>query len=274
MLTVLEWIKTDAVCEAAEAYHARQELSCSKLKDCIDSPEWFYLRHIAKTESGSSSSSMDFGTAIHEDLLLEAFIKGYKIIPPEVLAKNHAKSGNAWKEFKAANAGIILLKIEEAQALDAVTQAVLQHPVAMELLTNAPGDVSELSLLSDVQIPGNDHVWKIKSRLDKLKASGIVVDLKTIADMDMMKKRPYEHRWGLQSYLYRAAANCYLERDDIEVRFVVVETKAPRRVRVWAPSQETLCYAEELACKTLQDIAGRTLLNDWNAKDWLKIQEF
>lgn len=268
----INWLQSMAVCESSEVYHARDLLSCSKIKDFMASPELFHRKHIAKLDPPWSSSSMDLGTTIHEELLLDAMTKGYEIIPAEVLSKSGAKSGNAWKEYKDANRGKILLKLEEAEALDKIVGLVLSHPLAAELLKAEPGDIPELTLLSGVVC--GEAEFCIKSRLDKLKGSGVVADIKTIASLDLMKYRPYDHGWDVQSYLYAEAAKLHLELSNVEVRFVVVETKSPYRVRIWAPSAQTMALAEEKVSRALRQIAERTASQNWHSDNWLEIQEF
>jgi hypothetical protein len=208
---------------------------------------------------------MEMGTAIHEELLLESWLHSYVEIPASVLSSSGSKAGNAWKEFKAANAGRVLLKSAEIDSLLTVMAAIGEHELASSLLEPQEGDFSEITIAAEapILITTEDGVEEstlpVRSRLDFLSPKrGRIVDLKTAGDMSdrAMRYKAVDAGWPIQAQFYRKMCHA-LFGQWFDVDFVVAETKEPYRVEVWTPSAETLEQANAEIENALQEISSR-----------------
>ena len=240
----LQWGPVDFTFEPSEDYHRRSGLSASMLKDLNRAPELFYRKHVSRECAEKPTDSMEFGTVIHEDTLVNAVQRGWQVIPESVLSKSGARAGTAWKEFQAANAGKILLKEKDVRRLQNCVAAIQNNPTAWELITEGGlGDglpnqmAAEISLSGSVgwiDEDGEPHVTEARGRLDYLKPKAIV-DLKSTNDLDVTRfarKARFDFGYDIQGGMYRRLA---YQLDEVwrDVFFVVVETSEPFRCDVF-----------------------------------------
>ena len=119
-----------------EEYHARREWSHSQIEDLYTSPPLFHGRHITGEYPRKASSDFDAGTVAH--MLLTSPAEQSElvaIIPRKVLASNGARSGNAWKEWRAEQGGKICMKPAEFEPVRQMIRNVHADPIAADLLS-------------------------------------------------------------------------------------------------------------------------------------------
>lgn len=249
--------------EPHEAYHSRGGQSASKIKDFIESPRGYFRKHYLGLKD-KPTATMDFGTAVHEDVLLEACERSYLEIPPEVLTKDGKKSGNAWKAYQEENKGRLLLKAKEIDSINRMLFAMKAHPLASTLLKDMESALKEITITAmysvlDVLPDGQCVADKIeiRSRLDYVgtNATRRILDLKTTGDLSprAMRYKPYDAGWDIQGETYRCMYHA-LTGEWLDVDFLVVENCEPYRVEVWTPNADTLGKANTVIASSIQEI--------------------
>ena len=265
------WTNANVHLESAIAYHSRAgETSASQTKDYIASPRGYFRSHYLGSKK-QTTTAMEFGSVVHEEALLDAIERSYLIIPKDVLSKAGAKNGKAWDEYKAANAGRLLLKESEVDTMRCMLDAVKSHPLGRGLFEDQFA-YKELTITAESTVVGQEYsglanvVWPVRGRLDYVIPSRIK-DLKTTGDLSPrgMQYRPFDLGWDVSAEYYRRLWHA-LTGDWVGVDFVVVETKEPFRVEVWSPRAETLRIAGEKI-----DAAHQGMFSDW--KDFTETQD-
>lgn len=264
----LQWSDVAVAVESAEEYHARDGISTSKLKELTKSPEMFW-----RQESGQyakeATDTMDFGSAVHEDALLEAAERSWLLIPASALTKDGKRSGNAWKAFKEAYPGRLLLKETQAQSLRNCLQAIEDNPLARQLVMDAKPNAAvrkELTVTATVSMMHPDgtllsaeHRW----RLDYLRP-GVVVDLKTTGDADpeSWPYRAVDQNYPMQAASYRHAA-WLLDGVVRDVYFVVVENKEPFRCDVYETTERRFDEGRAKWESAIREYLTRSYEGNW-----------
>lgn len=244
-----------------EEYHASGGVSNSQLKIFIEDPREYYYQFLSGEYVRESKACFDFGQAVHDVVLLgdKANIVG---IPSSVLASNGAKSGNAWKEFAADNAGKLLLKEHEYLAVLQCADAVLSDKAAAKLLCN-DGPAEHMFSYYDETLE-----LTLRCKVDKLAmfmGGNIVVDLKTTATGTTAGKFANQianYGYHLQAYFYgKVLSACGIDTNSFV--FVAVSTTKPHTVDCYTLSDEFLQLAQVTVENALLDLAERTQANDW-----------
>lgn len=274
----LTWSDVAVEFESAEAYHARPGISTSRLKRLIESPEAFDLEFNRGVPLRKTTDPMDFGSALHEDLLLEAVERSWLVIPAEVLAKpkkageDGARIGKAWEQFKADNPGRLLIKAGDVARLDGCLAGVRANPRANDLLFGGRDGVSkayrvrtEVTITATVSFvyQGTLLSETFRGRLDYLRPQ-IVVDLKSTQDADI-ERWPYIARdlgYDMQAAAYQILAGL-LDGVARSVQFVVVETRPPYRCDVWEAKPRTLDEGRMKLERGIQDYLIRKHEGNW-----------
>lgn len=213
-------------------YHARPELSSTEARLILDSPAKYRWKK-DHPPLVAPSKKFDIGSAVHSKVLGVGY--DAVVIPTELLASNGAISTKAAKEFveQARTDGLIPLKAEEFEPIDAAAESVLAHPAARALLTQ-PG-TGEVSVFSTS--PEGVHV---RARFDFLPdeftlgaPSRVAVDLKTARDAspDGFTRAIADHGYDVQRAWYVDALK-WETGEDAELVFVAVEKEPPYLVAV------------------------------------------
>jgi len=253
--------------EHIDSYHRREEISASMVKDLLSSPEEFHWNHILKRRK-ESTAAMDFGTAVHEDQLLAVWDQSYKVIPKEVLSSNGARRGAAWLAYQRENEGSILLKEDQISNLKYIREAILNNPVAVQLLSRRSESLTEISITAEAPLQDGSY-QKVRGRVDMLTPDSII-DFKTIADMGerTCNYRPYDHKWDVQAVMYQLLVQSVRGGELPPVYFLVVETSAPFRCEVFKPTESTLAGAALLLQDAIEEIIERTKSGNWHRDGW------
>jgi len=213
-----------------EKYHADTAISKSVLFEFYEAvtPLHFVKR---KPKTGDQ---FNMGTMVHSAILEPDDYQETIAVPPkDVLAKNGARSGNAWKEWKSEqdNAGKIVLTPDQKSNLDHVVENVFNNPKnieAMELLTSG---VSEVSFFWESE---SGHM--AKCRPDHLPGNKIITDLKTTelqAGAHLFRKLFSDKKYIWSDIWTCRGVSAATNEFHFDYRFVVVEVNEPWEVIVY-----------------------------------------
>lgn len=212
-------------------YHApTDELSSTGAKLILESPAKY--KHQVIDGNRVHRDSFDLGTAVHTKVL--GVGSRFITYPEEHLTKSGFVSTKAETVVWAAEqraAGKIILTPVEAVVVDAMSEAVLAHPLA-RMLFERPGK-AEASVFDEYL------GVKRRGRFDYLPdGGGIAVDLKTTVDASSSGFARSAARYGY--HIQRGHYLSILKRlgRDMDMLFVAVEKTAPYLVQVHQLSPE------------------------------------
>jgi hypothetical protein len=242
----------------SEEYEKTMALSQSAIKDAkLEGWQYFYRRHIERSLPFVPSRSMELGTALHLALLEPmTFREKVLAIPQEVLASNGAKSGSAWKQFQAENAGRILLKSDEYCDLAEAVNAVMRHPAAGPLIA-AKGIVEK-----PIEFRWNGT--RCKSILDKVIPGTAIVDVKSTCVVQPRKfqRQAEDLLYDVQARFYRdGVIEAYAE--SLPFVFIAVEIEPPYRVRAYQVPDDWYMSGFTIINEIVQEYERRIAENDW-----------
>ena len=213
-------------------YHADPveggSLSSTGAKAILRSPAHYKWQQ----ENDVFKATFDLGHAVHSMVLGVGL--GIVEIPEEMLASNGAASTKEAKEFivQARGSGKVPLKTDVYTECKAITESVLFHPLARELLETS--GASEQSLFAEDKESGVMLRARIDRLTDQTPAPTTIIDLKTAASADPRDfgRSAAEFGYDIQAEFYQHVLK--LARGDWETnfRFIVVEKSAPYLVSV------------------------------------------
>lgn len=224
-----------------QEYRDSARLNASGLKELYRSPAHYkyWLENPPET-----TPAMEFGKAVHMSILEPTmFAEKYMCLNDAEIVSNigggNPRATNKYKDWKANllldNPGKIMLKDDDfMRALD-ITVAVRAHKIAGKLLAE-PGEAEK-----SIEWEYPNWGTPMKSRLDKLTDSGIIVDVKTCQDA-----RPTAFSRDIWNYLYHIQAGCYVQAVEettgeiCKYIFVVVEKDPPFGVAVYNLAEATI----------------------------------
>ena len=216
-----------------EEYHAADGVSKSDLVMVRRSPAHYFAAKLAPNRSPSEDTpAMALGTATH-----------YAIFEPDEFMRRYAistcedKRLKEWKEAAqaASENGKVLLKLSEAEQVNAMANAVRSHPSVAPLLGSGAQENSIFWTHRGVQL---------KTRPDWTSHSDVIVDLKTTEDA-----RP-EH-WARHACNLSYPDQAAMQIDGFEAHYgerpagfmwVVVEKEPPHAILVYGPTEEMLDF--------------------------------
>lgn len=211
-----------------DAYHAHPALSSTNARRILESPAKYRW---AQTHEQEPKPAFDLGHAVHSKVL--GVGAQTVVIPEDVLASNRAVSTVAAQEFiaQARADGLIPVKQEVADEVDAMAEAVLAHPTAAILLGQFGNpEVSAFAIDPETEL-------ELRARFDFLPAGGdtpVAVDLKTARDASPagFTRAAAEHGYAIQRghYMYVHQLAGDIELDGFV--FVAVETTPPYLVGI------------------------------------------
>lgn len=245
--------------DADAEYHGSPGVSCSRLKDFMRDPRLYHHKWLSGKYVRESAPHFDFGSAVHEICLLGSQAN-IAVIPSDVLAKNGARSGGAWKEWSAENSGKMQLKQHDFDAVLRCVESIGKHPVASKLLSAA----GECEVPRVYEHPVFDLTLKCKP--DKyIPSTGMIVDLKTTSagtQPGAFAKHVGNFGYHHQEYFYRSVMELVGEPVHSFV-FVVVDIGEPHTVDCYTLDSQFLEIAEADVESALSDLAERTRADFW-----------
>jgi len=239
-------------------YEELPALSQSSIKDAkLEGWSYFYKRHIERSLPFEPSKSMELGTALHLALLEpDRFRDKVLVIPDEVLAKNGAKTTNAYKQFEAENQGRILLKSDDFANLAFAVDAVAKHPAAGPLIA-AKGIIEK-------PIQFKTSYTRCKGIPDKVIPGVAIVDVKSTAVVQPKKfqRQAEDLLYDVQACFYRdGCLEVYAER--LPFVFIAVEMEPPFRVRAYQAPDDWFVSGFAIINDIVQEYERRISENDW-----------
>lgn len=254
---------------SAEDYHGREicdapSISSSGLKTIIDrSPLHYWWNSPLNPNRPAESTKRHFaiGKAAHDILLLESrWPERYHVLPATFNARATKEQAAQHAERDAAiEAGMTILRHEDAQVAEAMAAAIRRNKFAAAALTN--GQPEQTLAWQDKET----GVW-LRARPDFLPAKRLFIpDLKTAADAS-----PDAFRRAMASFGYHQSAALYM--DGIEAVFgqrpsafffIVVEKEAPHCVALYQIPEDDIHRGRMLNRKAIQTFADCLSRDRW-----------
>lgn len=246
--------------ESEEAYRASGAWGSTLISTFRRSPR---LAHLIRTGAWKPepTTSMVFGTRFHHLMDPNGHFTERHRVGPDV-----DKRSKAWKDAEAAAAkdGVELVGTEDWQALHAMRESVLANPVAASLIEAAEHEVG-------VRMDAPMGPFQLQCRVDALRRWTHCVDLKTTSDLDDAIRSVLTYGYHRQAALYRwlVAHAC---GELLPFSFIFVEKAAPLyRCRVLELTDDFLALGWSEVEETLQEVADRSLKDDWRDHDHVTV---
>ena len=159
----------------------KQFLSNSDISTLFNNP-------LALGEPSKQSAAFFVGKYFHTAILEPDKLKSFKII--ESTTRNT-------KAYKEMSGGELCLLQHEVDKIEAMTDVIMQNKVCSDLIRGAEVDYEQPSI---IELFGNK--WKGKADIIN-HDDGVIVDLKTTADINKFKSSAYRYNYDSQAYLYQ-----------------------------------------------------------------------
>jgi hypothetical protein len=208
----------------------------------------------------TSPPATDLGSAIHAVLLEPTKLEDRYAVRPAGIDGRTKEGKAALAAFRAENEGrIILGERDDFDTLRGVRDAVLDHPIALDLLTS-PG-------FTEASFRWDDEGRACKGRADRIvifDGGEVVVDVKSTVDAS-----PRAASRAFEKFGYGVQAAYYLDGlDAIEPaprRFfaVMVEKQAPYGIAIYEPDLVWLDYGRVLYRRWLAEWERCTTSGAW-----------
>ena len=158
----------------------KQFLSNSDISTLFNNP-------LALGEPSKESAAFLGGKYFHTAILEPDKLKSFKII--ESTTRNT-------KAYKEISGGELCLLKHEVDKIEAMTDVVMQNKVCSDLIRGAEVEYEKPAV---TELFGNK--WKGKADIIN-HDDGVIVDLKTTADMNKFKSSAYRYNYDSQAYIY------------------------------------------------------------------------
>ena len=247
--------------EPADVYHGGGATSSSKLGDMRIAgklcPRNYYVRHVSKAAPRKSGPHFDVGIASHIAILEGVGEYQRRVVrePAEYVndkgeTKPWNNNANVCKDWYRQQTGRTVLSNSEADLVDAMFEAVMQHPEARELVTHGHAEVTFRTQIAGLTLQCRTDKWH-PTGIDgvaQFSGSGIV-DLKTCDTLEQFERDFAALRYHFRAEFYRLVVSEVLaamagvpvtEIDAPWFAFVAVEKSAPHRVKVYTPDADSL----------------------------------
>ena len=158
----------------------KQFLSNSDISTLFNNP-------LALGEPSKESAAFLVGKYFHTAILEPDKLKSFKII--ESTTRNT-------KAYKEISGGELCLLKHEVDKIEAMTDVVMQNKVCSDLIRGAEVEYERPAV---TELFGNK--WKGKADIIN-HDDGVIVDLKTTADINKFKSSAYRYNYDSQAYIY------------------------------------------------------------------------
>lgn len=262
-------------------YHSHPAISREHLLLLADSPEWFHAvrsggmdaDEVAKVmnEIDPESKKQDafgVGDATHRLIFEPHTVEDRFIVPPsQVLAKNGAWNGNAFKHWREWAEAAGKVPVKEGKLALARMVAKSAHRTLSPLLVQTA--IHERPLFWTETVVLDDAPYPVACRgkpdylvVDESRQMGVIIDLKTCAGVTEFRYSIAKYRYWMQAAHYRAgfqATYGFWPR----FYFAAVEKKPPFRCRLVQLDDKSEDEAHRRREELLQDLVRRTRDDDW-----------
>jgi len=211
-----------------DEYHALPDsVSCTGLKKVLRSPSHY---HAYLDGDGSADEGDNLGSAIHAAVLEpDRFAAEYIYYDGE-------RRGNAWKEFKAENAGKMIQTRAEYAQVQGMCKALMAHKDFPLWLALQKAQREKSVFWRDEETGVQCRV-----RFDAIFAPYVTWDLKSTTDArpSQFVKQAVRLDYDLQAAMYSEGARRFTGQD-IPFIFVAIETQAPHGIWLHTAGQSML----------------------------------
>lgn len=251
-----------------DEYHADDDyLNHSKLKIFFQDPPIFEGRFVTgEIPAPDPTDATLLGNAVHAALLEPSSLEEtVAVIPRDVLAKNGAKNGNAWKAWAAEHEGMVCVKEDVPGQIERMRQEILANPETAGYFDGSEETETEVTVTWHDPETG----LPLKARLDLLQRGAKKVgDVKVSAfPTSGFPRQAPKMWWHTQAALYRRAAY-YLTGEMPIWEWVVVRSEAPYDTYLWTPSDEALMQSEQVLSRGLHDLRRAIDTGNWRDPHW------
>lgn len=243
---------------AAEDYHQRElgVVSKSALDEIDRSPAHYFAW--ANGLEREETPALKFGKAFHcSQLEPHVFESTYRVEPD--FGDCRTKDGKARRdEWRAGNAGRVLITADDMEAIIGMQRSVAAHPAASRLIQAGQSEVTLRYVDEGTGLPG-------KSRADYwVREKRFVVDLKSTRDAskEAFAKDVYNRRYHVQDALYRAAFAACGERID-HFAIIAVEKEPPYAVAVYTLDTDAVTKGYASARLNIETLKVCLEKNEW-----------
>jgi hypothetical protein len=243
----------------AEYHGLKDAYSKSVLVEFADGP--IYAKAYLDREKDEKKAAFDLGTAGHSVILegIEAYLDQVAVIPEEVLAKNGARSTNAFKEWAAANEGKTHLLRSQVHQVLGMLEAVQKKEQFQKYLT---GGRAEVSAFWPEIFDG--HTITLKCRPDYLPGKNVVVDLKTTSRrIKHFHKQALDLKYYWSGWLTCRGLTPLTGQEHREYLFAVVEATPPHDCQIIRMEPPLFELAEQELLPLLSQLADCDRAGVW-----------
>ncbi len=252
-----------------EQYFAdRERVSHHMLLDFGRSVPYFHGRYILGTiPAPEPSPQMKLGSAF-DCLVLEprVFYRGYSVAPIGI--DRRTKAGKqAWEEFVEEAEGREIITAADGSLLVAMREGLLANPHARRAL-EAEGRVQQ-----PIRWTCPETGLPRRGLPDKVLANGLIVDLKTAADLspDAWSRDCYRYGYHLQMATYLEGCWAALGADGPGI-FIAVSKEPPHECLVTELDPEALALGRRENRRLLGELAARHASGDWSSRHHGRIE--
>ena len=240
--------------------------SVSQIKEfsSSESNEHFYKRNISeKKPEKVFNPNFEIGTLLHKRIELrskEAFQMGHVIVP-----KGMVRNKGPWADFISQNQGKKLVRQADWDLTEVMFDAVMNHSVAKELLSEGYFEESLFSEYKGIKIKGRTDFRNPKKKY--------IVDIKSArigSDKDVntfMGPKSFSRDSYLGKIHYQAAFYLQLLKnltfDTYKFYFIVVEKENPNCVNVFELSRDLLEEGHKQVFQKLEELDTCFRTNTW-----------
>jgi hypothetical protein len=224
-----------------EDYHSHPAIGSSTLARARRS--WAHARiPIERTDA------LDLGSALHALVGEPQTFKDRFARLPEGMRRDARMK--AYQEFLAANEGKTILTSDQWEQMDGMLGALLNHKLALGLLTGGQDEVSGFWTDAETGVG-------CKCRPDKLRDNDVIVDLKTAADasLEAFQKSLLPYGRHIQTAFYLDGCSTITGRPFSNFVHLVIENKYPFAVAVYALDDDSIEQGRREYRKLLKDYA-------------------
>jgi len=214
----------------------------------------------------SDSAALRIGSALHAAVLEPGTYRYRYATAPDVDRRTKAGK-SAYAEWESTLAeGVTILRAAESETVDQIAMAVMDSPIAMEVL--------EVATYREVSAFSTLHGVPCRSRLDAMTPdSQLVCDIKTtggLASTKEMEQAVWKYGYGLQMCMYREMLRVNSREPEAMV-IIAAEKSAPYGVQVFTLDPEVLDLhipRLERLLRRWQDTVGSGLYPSWEQGDF------
>lgn len=243
----------------AEDYHAMDGMSSGGIKEILKSPSHFQQ---SRRSPKAPTEFMQFGTVLHCAVLEPNRLPQVVAVIPADAPRGRSNAAREWRdEFRAANAGKIIIEAEAWERIDTMARNVLATDTAAEFLVD--GDVEPTLIWTE-------QGTLCRARLDFLhRDRTVVVDLKMARDAspEGFQRAVWNYRYDIQAAWYVDAVTATLDTMPAHYLWCAMEPTPPYAI-AWYRAEPDVIECGRRDCMRGMELYRKCLArNDWPGYD-------